>query len=339
MPTSSLDSFAHQAVKAFRIQQTGDGPQRTVAGAIAQLTVSELSPGNVLIRVAFAGINYKDALAATTDGKVIRNFPRIGGLDFSGTVVASDDPRFSAGDSVLAHSRGLGVEHDGGFATYARLPADWVLPLPTGLSLRDAAAIGVAGYSAALCIHTLESQGVTPAKGPVAVNGASGAVAGHAIDMLTQLGYEVVALTRKEGAHVRLTSLGAARILPGLADTGKPLEKAFLAGAIDSVGGPALDLLIRSTQPLGAVAAIGNAGSNALSSNVLPFILRGVRLVGISLMTQIDLQRQIWQRLSNDLKPHRTLAQARSIGLDALPEHLGKVLAGEIDGRVIVAMD
>ncbi len=339
MSASSLDSHAQQVVKAFRIQQQGEGAQRTVTGAIATMSVGELSAGNVLIRVAFAGINYKDALAATTDGKVIRNFPRVGGLDFSGTVVASDDPRFSPGDLVLAHSRGLGVEHDGGFATFARLPADWVLHLPKGLSLQDAAAIGVAGYSAALCIHALESQGITSAKGPIAVNGASGAVAGHAVDMLSHLGYEVLALTRKESAHARLKSLGAAQVLPTLADSGKPLEKAFLAGAIDSVGGPALDLLIRSTQPLGAVAAIGNAGSNALSTNVLPFILRGVRLVGVSLMTQIDLQQALWQRLSTDLKPQRTLTQARTIGLDALPGHLEKVLSGDVDGRVIVALE
>ncbi len=210
--------------------------------------------------------------------------------------------------------------------------------MPKGLTLRDAAVIGVAGYSAALCIDQLEAQGLAPAKGMVAVNGASGAVAGHAIDMLSQLGYEVVALTRKESAHARLLSLGAAQVLATFEDGGKPLEKTLLAGGIDSVGGAALDLLLRSTQPLGVIAAIGNAGGNALSTNVLPFILRGVRLVGVSLMTQIDLQAKLWARLANDLKPQRSLNQAHAIALHELPEHLEKVLSGTVDGRVIVEM-
>lgn len=338
MAASNLDAFNDQAMRAFRIQQSGEGGQAVVSGSVVDMKVGELSAGNVLVKVAFAGINYKDALAATTGGKVIRNFPRVGGLDFSGTVVASDDPRFKAGDLVLAHSRGLGVEHDGGFASYVRLSADWVLPLPAGLSLSDAASIGAAGYSAALCIQQLEVQGVVPAKGPVAINGASGAVAGHAIDMLSRAGFEVHAFSRKPGARERLLGLGAAQVLEAAADTGKPMEKAVWAGAIDSVGGASLDYLLRTMQPLGVVASIGNAGGNALNTNVLPFILRGVRIVGVSLMTLIGLQQQLWGRLSTDLKPTRVLSQTNSIALDELPAHMSKVLAGAVDGRVIVAL-
>ena len=338
MSENSLSAFDRQSVRAYRINQTGQGAEAKVSGAVVDMKVADLSPGNVLVRVAFAGINYKDALAATTHGKVIRHFPRVGGLDFSGVVVASVDPRFQAGAEVVAHSRGLGVDHDGGFATFARLPAESVLPLPAGLSLRDAAAIGVAGYSAALCIHQLEAQGLQVAKGPVAVNGASGAVGGHAIDMLSRLGYTVHALSRKTGAKERLTALGAAQVLAAHEDSGKPLEKSFWAGAIDSVGGAALDSLLRATQPLGVVVSIGNAGGNALNTNVLPFILRGVRLVGVSVMTLIALQEHLWERLSSDLKPVRLIAQTRTMTLDELPIHLESVLAGTSDGRVIVAL-
>jgi acrylyl-CoA reductase (NADPH) len=334
----SLCDYDNHRVNAYRITQVGEGAQAQVSGAVVDMKVADLSPGNVLVRVAFAGINYKDALAATTHGKVIRNFPRVGGLDFSGVVAASDDPRFREGDEVLAHSRGLGVDHDGGFATFARLPGDSLLPLPKGLSLRDAAAIGVAGYSAALCIHQLEAHGLTPNKGPVAVNGATGAVAGHAIDMLSRLGYEVHALSRKPGAKERLLALGAAQVVNAQSDAGKPLEKAYWAGAIDSVGGSALDALLRATLPLGVVVAIGNAGGNGLQTNVLPFILRGIRLVGVSVMTLISLQQELWGRLSSDLKPERFIAQTREITLPEVPNHLDKVLAGTVDGRVIVAL-
>ncbi len=339
MSPSNLKAFDLQALKAFRIAQEGEGSQVIVSGRVVEMRVSDLSPGNVLVRVAYAGVNYKDALAATSKGKVIRNFPRVGGLDFSGTVMASDDARFKVGDQVLAHSRGLGVDHDGGFASLARVPADALLPLPQGLTLRDAGAIGVAGYSAALCIHQLEAQGLDPTKGPVLVNGASGAVAGHAIDMLSSLGYAVTALSRKSGARERLLALGAAQVLPSILDSGKPLEKAQWAGAIDSVGGAALDALLRGAQPLGVVVSIGNAGGNALSTNVLPFILRGVRLVGVSVMTLIGLQQHLWSRLSGDLKPLRFIAQTRTISLSELPAHLEKVLAGTADGRVIVTLE
>jgi acrylyl-CoA reductase (NADPH) len=343
MSTNNLDAFDQQAVKAYRISQStvdsAFGGQGQVSGALVEMKVADLSPGNVLVKVAFAGINFKDALASTTHGKVIRNFPRVGGLDFSGTVMASDDPRFGVGDEVLAHSRGLGVDHDGGFATFARLAADSLMPLPHGLTLRDAAAIGVAGYSAALCIHQLEAQGLVPSKGPIAVNGASGAVAGHAIDMLSHLGYSVHALSRKDRALERLLALGATQVSNTVNDTGKPLEKAVWAGAIDSVGGAALDSLLRATQPLGVVVSIGNASGNALNTNVLPFILRGVRLIGVSVMTLIDLQQALWQRLSTDLKPMRFIAQTRTIGLLELPSQLEQVLAGTADGRVIVALD
>ena len=324
------------AVRGLRI--TAD--QGQVAAGLADLTVADLSAGNVVVKVAFAGLNYKDALATTTAGKVIRDFPRVGGIDLAGTVIASDDPAFAPGDRVLAHSRGIGVDHDGGFATHARLPAASLLPVPAALSLREAGALGVAGYSAAQCVGLREEQGVHPAGGPVLVNGASGAVAGLAIDMLGALGYQVVALSSKATAAARLRGLGAAEVVlvDEIGDEGKPLARARWQGAIDSVGGRQLDWLIRSAQPRGVIACLGNASGNALSTNVLPLILRGVRLVGVNAMVYIDRQAHLWQRMAGDLKPVRLLSEIRLIGLDDLGAHLQLMLDGKADGRVVLAL-
>lgn len=328
------ESWLQAPVRGLRI----DARDGKVSAALATLQVRDLSAGDVLIRTAFAGVNYKDALATTTDGKVIRTFPRVGGVDMTGTVVACEHPAFAAGDLVLAHSRGIGVEHDGGFATFARLPGASLQHLPAGLSLQDAGAIGMAGFSAALCIELLEEQGVRPGGGPILVNGASGAVAGLAIDMLSALGYEVSALSSKPGSAARLRALGAREVLLAseLADDGKPLSRARWQGAIDSVGGKQLDWLIRSAQPKGTIVCLGNASGNALATNVLPLILRGVRIVGANAMVYIDRQQAIWARMASDLKPSRLLAQVRYIGLDQLPDQLAAMLAGTADGRAVV---
>ena len=322
---------------AFRINSDNGA----VHGSIVELGLQDLSPGDVVIRTACAGVNYKDALATTDEGKIIRRFPRIGGIDMSGVVETSADSRFRPGDQVIAHSRGLGVEHDGAFSEYVRVPGDWVVPLPEGLTLVDAAALGVAGYTAALAIHFLEQNGVLPASGPILVTGATGGVASMAIDMLAAKGYAVTALSAKTSAAERLKALGAAEVLTNadLADSGKPLDKPRWAGAVDSVGGEQLGRVLRSIQPNGVVASFGNAGGNEFSGNVLPFILRGVRLVGVSIPATLALQTAVWARLSTDLKPRHLSESTTAISLDALPDFIRVMLAGGSQGRTIVKFD
>ena len=322
---------------AFRI----DSDNGAVRGSIVDLALEDLSPGDVVIRTAYAGVNYKDALATTDEGKIIRRFPRIGGIDMSGVVETSGDPRFRRGDQVLVHSRGLGVEHDGGFSEYVRVPADWVVPLPEGLALVDAAALGVAGYTAALAIHFLEENGVHPQIGPILVTGATGGVATMAIDMLAAKGYSVTALTGKTSAAERLKALGAVDVLTAaeVVDSGKPLDKPRWAGAVDSVGGEQLGRVLRGMQPNGVVTSFGNAGGNEFSGNVLPFILRGVRLIGVSIPATLALQKAVWARLSTDLKPRHLSENTSTIALDALPAFIQVMLAGGSQGRTIVQLD
>jgi acrylyl-CoA reductase (NADPH) len=248
-------------------------------------------------------VNYKDALAATGAGKVIRRFPCVGGVDVAGVVEHSEDARFKSGDAVIVTGYDMGVAHDGGFAEYVRVPADWVVPLPQGLSLFDAMALGTAGFTAALAIHRLEQNELTPDKGKVIVTGATGGVGSLAITMLAQLGYHVVALTGKDSEHDYLKSLGTTEILSrkDLAMGTRPLEKAQWAGALDAVGGDTLAWLTRTMQQNGVIASFGNAGGIELHTTVMPFILRGVRLLGIdSAATTMALRRQIWQRLASD---------------------------------------
>ena len=317
------------------------GDDGKVSARVVKMSPAELSLGDVVFRSAYSSVNYKDALAATGTGRIIRQFPRVGGIDATGVVESSSDPRFHAGDEVICTSYDFGVAHDGGFAQYCRVPGDWVVPLPKGLTLQEAAALGVAGYTAGLAVELLGLNGMTPNNGKVLVNGATGGVATLAIDMLSKLGYHVVAVTGKADAQGFLKELGAAEVLSrDKLDLGsRPLEKATWAAAFDSVGGEQLAWLTRTMQPEGLIASFGNAGGIEFKTTVLPFILRGVRLIGVnSGETPMPLRRKIWGRLASDLKPRHLAAIAHDITLESLPEYFDKMLKGQIRGRAVVRL-
>lgn len=320
---------------AYRIYEQ-DGKS---AGHFVKLQLSDLDPGEVVIRVHYSSVNYKDALAATGAGKVIRRFPCVGGVDAAGMVISSVDARFKPGDAVIVTGYGMGVDHDGGFAEYLRVPADWVVPLPDGLTLFEAMALGTAGFAAALSIHRLEQNELRPDNGKVIVTGATGGVSSLAIQMLAQLGYHVVALTGKDSEFDYLKSLGAAEILPrkDLVMGLRPLEKAQWAGALDAVGGQTLAWLTRTMQQNGVIASFGNAGGIELHTTVMPFILRGVRLIGIdSAATLMPLRRKIWQRLATDLHPGRLLQVVHTATFTELPQVFQQL--GKLCGRTVVKM-
>lgn len=312
-----------------------------VAARVTQVALSELSAGEVVIQTAYSSVNYKDALAATGAGKIIRSFPRIGGIDATGTVISSADARFKAGDEVICTSYEFGVGHDGGFSQVCRVPADWVVPLPRGLSLFEAGALGVAGYTAGLAVELLELNGMAPQNGKILVNGATGGVATLAIDMLAGRGYSVVAMSGKDAEHGFLQKLGAKEVLArqGLDAGSRPLEKALWAAAFDSVGGDQLAWLTRTMQQGGLIASFGNAGGIELKTTVLPFILRGVRLIGVdSGFTPMPLRRKVWQRLATDLKPRHINDIAHIVTLDDLPAYFDSMLKGQIRGRAVVKL-
>lgn len=322
--------------RAYRLFEGKEKPE----GRIVTMKVDELPAGDVLIRTAYSGVNYKDALAAHGINRIIRTFPRIGGIELVGRVEESRDGRFRKGDAVIVHGFGIGVDHDGGFAEYARVPADWVMPLPAGLSERDAAVCGVAGYTAALSIHLMELNGLTPEAGKVLVNGATGGVGSIAIDMLARRGYRVTAVTGKEAERDFLVRLGAAEVLPrGSLEMGRrPLEQGLWAGAVDSVGGEMLAWLTRTMQQDGVIASFGNAGGMDLHTTVLPFILRGVRLLGIRANSPMELRRVVWGRIAGDLRPRHLDEIGRTIGLEDLPETFTRLLESRSRGRAVVAL-
>jgi NADPH2:quinone reductase len=322
--------------KAYRIHQR-DG--RIVAG-FEDLTLDALTPGEVVIRAQYSSINYKDALAATGKGRILRRFPLNGGIDVAGTVESSTDKRFSKGQKVLVTGSGIGEETDGGYAEFVRVGAQWVIPIPDGLDARSAMGIGTAGFTAALAITRMEHNGLTPKGGPVVVTGATGGVGSCAIDMLAARGYEVVAVTGKSTAQAYLKKLGAHTILlrPDI-DLGKrPLERAQWQGAIDNVGGDLLTWLTRTTDWWGSIASIGLAGSHELHTTVMPFILRGVNLLGInSMATPRKLRLKVWDRIATDLKPkHLRLIAARTVPFAELPAAFDDYLAGRVVGRAVV---
>ena len=322
--------------QAYRIHAGQTVPE----GRFETLSDDALSPGNVLIRVAYSSINFKDALANAGRNGLIREFPRIGGIDLVGTIEASADPGLAVGTQVVVHGFGIGIDHDGGYAQVARVPAEWVLPLPAGLSMIDVATIGVAGYTAALSLDVMELNGLTPEAGPVAVTGATGGVASFAIDILSSRGYRVSAITGKADEAGYLRSLGAANVLPR--DTfgpgKKPLDRAVWAGGVDSVGGETLAAMIRAMQVSGVVAAFGNAAGAELPTTVLPFILRGVRLLGINGNSPMHLRTRIWNRIATDLRPRHIESIRRVIGMKQLPQSLVQVLGGGARGRFVVDM-
>jgi acrylyl-CoA reductase (NADPH) len=309
------------------------------AGRFVELTLDDLDQGEVVIQTHYSSVNYKDALAATGAGKVIRRFPCVGGIDVSGVVTSSSDARFKEGDQVLVTGYDMGVAHDGGYASYVRVPADWVIPLPQGLSLFDAMALGTAGFTAALSIQRLEQNELTPEKGKVIVTGATGGVASLAIQMLAQLGYRVVVLTGKDGEQDYLKALGAAEVLSrkDVQMSTRPLEKAQWAGALDSVGGETLAWLTRTMQQNGVIASFGNAGGFELHTTVLPFILRGVRLIGIdSAATAMPVRSKIWQRLATDLRSKNLAQVAYAVPFAELPHVFTSMLEGKHRGRTVV---
>jgi acrylyl-CoA reductase (NADPH) len=311
-----------------------------VERAVRRLTPADLPPGEVVVRVAWSSVNYKDGLAATVDGKVARISPLVPGIDLAGEVVESASPEFRPGDGVLANGYELGVSHHGGYAELARLPAAWVVPLPAGLSQRDAMALGTAGFTAGLSVAALEGRGLAAGDGPVLVTGASGGVGRLAVGLLAARGYEVWAATGKADEAARLRELGAAEVIGRdevTADSPKPLESARWAGAIDTVGAPTLPYILRTLRPFAAVAACGNTGGTALSTTTQPFILRGVALLGMSSAgTPIDERRALWARLAGDYRPNGLGEDLTEVSLDELDGALDAILAGRARGRWIV---
>jgi acrylyl-CoA reductase (NADPH) len=324
--------------KAFLIEDI----EGRVDGRFVSMDEAQLDAGEVTIRVAYSSVNYKDALAATGAGRIIRRYPCVGGIDLSGIVESSSDPRFKSGDPVLATSFDIGVAHHGGYAQLARLPAAWVVPLPAGLSLFDAMALGTAGFTAALAIVRMEENGLTPARGPVIVSGASGGVGGLAIDMLAKLGYRVSALTGKEDESEYLKRLGALEVIfRSKLDLSRirPLDKALWAGAVDNLGGDVLSWMASTMQQGGTIASIGMAADSALKTTVMPFILRGVSLLGIdSGYIGEPYRNTIWQRLAGDLRPPHLSEMTRRIGFDDLPGAFDTFLKGRSHGRVVVEL-
>jgi NADPH2:quinone reductase len=322
--------------KAFRIHSEGG----KIAARFEDLTLDDLSAGEVVIRVACSDINYKDALAATGAGKILRRYPLVGGVDLAGTVESSSDARVKPGDAVLVTGCGLSETHDGGYAQFARVPGDWVIPMPAGLDVTTAMSLGTAGFTAALAIHRMEQNGQTPQQGPIAVTGATGGVGSVAIDMLATRGYQVIAVSGKADAAQYLKALGASEVLDRKSlDLGsRPLEAVRFAGAIDNLGGEVLTWLTRTVDFWGNIASIGLASSPELKTTVMPFILRGVALIGInSSATRREWRLAVWQRIATDLKP-RQLARivTRTIDFAELPEAFPDYLAGRVTGRTLV---
>ncbi len=323
--------------QAFKIYQEND----QVGGRLETLTLAEIPQGQVLIKAAYSSVNYKDALAAT--GKIIRHYPLIGGIDVAGTVAQSTDKRFKEGDKVLVTGYDFGVAHDGGYAEYATAPADWVIPVPDTMSLYTAMALGTAGFTVALCVQRLQQCNITPDLGAFVITGATGGVGNIAIDIMSTLGYEVIAVTGKAACHQQLLQLGAARVLArqALDVSGTGLGKAQWGGAIDNVGGDTLAWLTRTIKPWGAIAAVGLADSSDLNTTVMPFILRGISLLGITSAGCPPHYRQpLWQRLASDLAPTK-LAQivTNEIALQELPAIFTAMLAGQTTGRTVVKIN
>jgi len=324
------------AFKAYRIHND-DGDIRA---EFEQITLDDLTEGEVVIKSVYSDINYKDALAATGKGRILRQYPLVGGIDVAGRVESSESNQFKAGDDVLVVGCELSESRDGGYAEYVRVPADCVVAVPESLSLHDSMALGTAGFTAALAVDRMERNGQTPDHGPVVVTGATGGVGSVAVDILSGAGYEVVAVTGKADASDYLQELGAARVLlRDDVDLGKrPMERAEWGGAVDNLGGEVLTWLTRTVKPFGNIASIGLAASHELNTTVMPFILRGVSLLGInSVLCGPDVRRPVWERLGSDLKPrHLDRIVSRTIGFDELPGAFDDYIKGAVTGRTVV---
>lgn len=322
--------------KAYLIESAGDG----VRAGFTRLGAEQLDSGDVTVRVQYASVNYKDALAASGKGKIIRRFPCVGGIDAAGVVEASENAAFRRGDEVIVHSHGFGVSHHGGYAELARVPADWVNRVPAGLTALDAITLGVAGYTAALAVDLMELNGCAPSRGKVVVNGATGGVASVAIDMLAQRGYQVVAVTSKPAQAQYLRELGASEIVAASElDIGsRPLESARWAAAVDNLGGEPLAGLLRTMGKDAVVASIGNAAGIALNTTVMPFILRGVRLIGVNSDNEPAVRDRVWRRLAADLRPKHLDSIRKVVPFDALPSVVDDLIAGRNRGRAVIAV-
>jgi len=322
--------------KAFRIHETAG----KISPKFDDLTLDALTPGEVVIDVQFSDINYKDALAATGVGRILRRYPLVGGIDLAGIVQASGDARYQRGDAVLVTGCGLSETVDGGYAEVARVAAESVIPMPAGLDTFRAMALGTAGFTAALAIHRMERNGQAPGRGPIVVTGATGGVGSLAIDMLAARGYEVIAVSGKPESSGYLESLGASKIVPrGDFQLGsRPLEATRYAGAIDSVGGDMLAGLTRQMDFWGNIASVGLAGGMELKTTVLPFILRGVNLLGINSSATPRAERlEVWQRIATDLAPrHLERIAHRTIPFAELPGAFRAYIDGKVTGRTVV---
>lgn len=323
---------------AFRIHQDDNGHR----SGIEPIGLDQLSPGEVVVRAQWSSVNYKDALAGTGKGRILRQFPLVGGIDVAGTVVASTDPAWREGDAVLATGCGLSETRDGGYSQFVRLPSSAVIAQPAGLSPREAMILGTAGFTAALALLRMTDNRLTPAHGPLAVTGATGGVGSLAVDIFSQAGFEVHAVSGKPDQADFLRQLGATAILPreALAST-RPLETARFGGGLDNAGGAMLTSLLAQTVPYGSVVSAGLAASPALDMTVMPFILRGVSLLGVSsAAAPRDLREQVWHRLAHAWKPrHLDRICTREVGLDGLPEVFDSMLAGGSLGRTVVRID
>jgi putative YhdH/YhfP family quinone oxidoreductase len=333
--TDAPDSF-----RALVADKAGDDVHRE----LRELSPDDLPDGEVTVRVAWSSVNYKDALAVSPKGRVAKGYPLVPGIDLAGEVIAADGAAgVSPGDTVLAHGHEIGVGQHGGYAEVARVPADWVVPLPDGLSARDAMALGTAGFTAALSVVRLEENGLSPddAGAPVLVLGATGGVGSVAVAILAARGYEVHAATGKASEADFLRSLGASEVLSReetSAESDRPMDKQRWAAVVDPVGGAATAFALRTTRYGGSVALSGLTGGTSLATTVFPFILRGVSLLGIdSVETPGDVRREVWRRLGSDLRPNGLEDQiSREIGLDDLDPFLDEVLAGKAKGRTVV---
>jgi acrylyl-CoA reductase (NADPH) len=328
-------------VEAFKalVVDAADG-QFTVK--TKQLNLSDLPEGELLIKVAYSSMNYKDALACIPNGQIVKSYPFVPGIDLAGTIVSSNNEQFHEGDEVLVTGYGLGVNHYGGFSQYARVPSEWTVKLPRGLSLREAMVLGTAGFTAALSIDKLQDNEIYPEKGPVLVTGATGGVGNLALAMLSKIGYEVIASTGKKEMHESLLQLGASRVISREAlmpEQVRSLDKQLWAGAVDCVGGKALAYILSSIQAGGAVAVSGLTGGVELATTVLPFILRGIQLIGIdSVSTPMGKRLRIWERLGSELKPVFMENMITEIELEEVPDAVAAFLKGRSQGRIIIKL-
>ncbi len=320
---------------AFRIHSDDAGYR----AGIESISLDDLNPGEVVIKTEYSSVNFKDALAGTGQGKILRKFPLVGGIDVAGHVVASTDSAFKEGDAVLVTGSGLSETRDGGYAAYARLESKWVIPLPAGLSLRESMILGTAGFTAALALYRMLDNRQTPDLGPLAVTGATGGVGSLAVDIFSSAGFEVHAISGKTDQTDYLKSLGATQVLgrDALA-TARPMESVRFGGGLDNVGGGMLTSLLAQTAPYGNVASAGLVASHELPTTVMPFIIRGVSLLGVaSAGTARGIRDDIWRHLADDWKPrHLETICKRETALDGLPEVFNGMLSGQSFGRTLV---